>query len=446
MVFSSVTFIYWFIPALFIVYYLTGGRYKNLVLLIFSLLFYFYGDPVYTLLLIGASLSGYIHGRLIERFSKTPLAKGFLVSSIVVGIGLLGFFKYADFFLENLNLVLNRNFVLLRLALPLGISFYTFQVLSYTIDVYKGEVTVQKNVLSFMMYVAMFPQLIAGPIVRYEDVEKEINHRTHSLKDVHYGLRRFIIGLAKKVLIANTLGEVLVHFDAASEVTVLFAWLAAIAFTLQIYFDFSGYSDMAIGLGRMLGFHFPENFKHPYISKSVSEFWRRWHISLGTWFRKYLYIPLGGNRVKTLYWIRNILVVWFLTGFWHGAAWNFILWGTMYGVLLLFEKMIVKDKMKKVPAFLRHAYVMFVVVVGFVLFNANSLSEGLYNIGSLFGVNGLSVFNGEALHYTANYLIIILVGAIGATPLARNLLGTLKRKRRLYKILNWVEPVVMFVL
>ncbi|MBQ9745678.1 MAG: MBOAT family protein, partial [Clostridia bacterium] len=347
MLFSSITFLYYFLPATVVLYFIAPKKLKNTVLLIASLFFYFAGEPVYSVLMVCSSLSGYIHGLLIEKFRGTGFSKAALISSLVVGLGLLGFFKYSDFFIQNMNNIFKTEISLLSVALPIGISFYTFQVLSYTIDLYRGDAKVQKNFFDFTTYVSLFPQLIAGPIVRYATVQDEIEHRTHSFEDIAYGVGRFAIGLGKKILLSNTLAELGVILAGLSQRTVLSYWISAIAFTLQIYFDFSGYSDMAIGLGRVFGFHFLENFDYPYISGSVTEFWRRWHISLGTWFRDYVYIPLGGNRVPKWRWVLNILIVWALTGFWHGAEWNFIIWGLYYGIILLIEKLFLLKALEK---------------------------------------------------------------------------------------------------
>ena len=342
MLFSSVSFLYYFLPIVLALYFLSPWKLKNSVLLLASLFFYFYGEPIYSLLMVISIVSGYLHGLWINYARGSRFAKIPVISSIIFSIGLLVFFKYTDFFIENANGVFKTDISPLNIALPIGISFYTFQILSYTIDVYRNEAKVQKNILSFATYVSLFPQLIAGPIVRYTTIEEELNERTHSVSDVAYGINRFIIGLSKKVLIANTLGELVEKFNNTTGKTVLFYWVAAIAFMLQIYFDFSAYSDMAIGLGRIFGFHFLENFNYPFISKSIAEFWRRWHISLGTWFRDYVYIPMGGNRVSGAKWIRNIIVVWFLTGFWHGAQWNFIIWGLYFALFLSLEKHILR--------------------------------------------------------------------------------------------------------
>ncbi len=390
--------------------------------------------------MIVSIISGYLHGLLIWKFRK--YAKAALVSSIVVSLGMLGFFKYANFFIENVNSLFNISVSLFNVIMPIGISFFTFQVLSYTIDVYRGEAKVQRNFLSFAAYVSLFPQLIAGPIVRYTTVEAELTERKHSFADVSYGINRFIIGLAKKVIIANTLGELGKVFSNTNEKTLLFYWIAAIAFMLQIYFDFSGYSDMAIGLGRIFGFHFLENFNYPYISKSVTEFWRRWHISLGTWFRDYVYIPMGGNRVRGAKWIRNIAIVWFLTGFWHGAQWNFIFWGLFFAVLLVFEKYFIKSILNRLPPLAGHVYLLFVVAVSFVLFNADGLGEAINNIKGMFGMLNVPFLGPETIYYLKSYLFVLIIACIGATPLAANTVKRIINCERGRIVLNAMEPVV----
>lgn len=371
MLFSSVPFLFYFLPAVLLVYFLVPKRAKNGVLLLSSLVFYGWGEPRYLPVMLVSILQGYIFGRLIERFRDTRRAKLFLVLSVLLSLGTLAYFKYADFMIANLNALTGLSAPLLRLALPVGISFYTFQILSYTVDVYRGTVPAQRNFIDLAAYIAMFPQLIAGPIVRYETVEQEIQERHESIDDVAAGLRRFILGLAKKVILANNIAriaETIYAGDSAVYGTTLY-WLAAVAYALQIYFDFSGYSDMAIGLGRMFGFHFLENFDHPYTALSITDFWRRWHISLSTWFRDYVYIPLGGNRVKKSRWIRNILVVWALTGFWHGAQWNFLFWGLYYGLLLLAEKLFLGRLLERLPKAVRWLYTAFFVLIGWVLFD-----------------------------------------------------------------------------
>ena len=369
MIFSSIPFLYYFLPAVLAVYFLTPRRGKNAVLLLASLCFYGWGEPKLLLLMVLTIAVFYLCGLAIgysERYKKA-----WLILSIAVGVSLLGLFKYADFFISSVHAATGMSLPILKLALPAGISVYTFQCLSYTVDVYRGAVKPQKNPISFGAYVALFPQLIAGPIVRYADVARELEERTHSWENVGTGLRRFIVGLSKKVILADNLAMLTKLYRDSTAPSVTFAWLYAIAFTLNIYFDFSGYSDMAIGLGRMFGFHFPENFNYPYLSKSVTEFWRRWHISLGSWFRDYVYIPLGGSRVNRVKWVRNILVVWMLTGLWHGASWNFVLWGLLFAGLLLLEKAV--PGIKRLPGGLGSVYVVFVVMLSFVLFNADSL-------------------------------------------------------------------------
>ena len=329
MVFSSITFLFYFLPIVILVYYLVPRKFKNIILLIASLIFYFYGEPKYTLLMIFSIICTYLLGLLMVKYKK--YSKIFLVSSILINVGILVYFKYINFIIQNINLWLTNKIDFIYVALPIGISFYTFQMISYTVDVYRGQAKVQKNILKLAMYISLFPQLIAGPIVRYSSVEDQLENRKHTFEKFSLGVRRFIIGLGKKVLIANVLGELTSIFLSSNEMSVLYYWLYGISAMLQIYFDFSGYSDMAIGLGKMFGFEFLENFNYPYIATSITDFWRRWHISLSSWFRDYIYIPLGGNRVSKSKWIRNILIVWILTGLWHGAAWNFIFWGLFFG-------------------------------------------------------------------------------------------------------------------
>ena len=391
MLFSSVTFLYYFLPAVLILYFLAPRKLKNTVLLLSSLVFYGWGEPKLLFLMVFTIAMFYFCGLMIGRSETQKGKKLWLTVSIVISIGLLAVFKYADFFIDSVNAVTGLSIPLLRLALPVGISFYTFQSLSYTIDVYRGNVPAQKNPISFGAYVALFPQLIAGPIVRYVDVARELNERTHSWEDFCLGLRRFLVGLGKKILIADNLALLMKIFRESEGKSVLFYWLYAVAFTLNIYFDFSGYSDMAIGLGRIFGFRFIENFNYPYLSKSVTEFWRRWHMSLGSWFRDYIYIPLGGNRVSRGRWVFNILTVWMLTGLWHGAAWNFVLWGLLFGILLMVEKWV--PALQKLPNLLRHGYVLLIVCLSFVLFNADSLSQALSDMGGMFGFAGVPLVN-----------------------------------------------------
>jgi len=418
MLFSSVTFLYYFLPAVLILYFLVPRWMKNTVLLLSSLIFYGWGEPKLLFLMIFTIAMFYCCGLLIGR-SKTQRAKKlWLTVSIVISIGLLAIFKYADFFIDSFNAVTGLSVPLLRLALPVGISFYTFQSLSYTIDVYRGNVPAQKNPISFGAYVALFPQLIAGPIVRYIDVARELNERTHSWEDFCLGLRRFLVGLGKKILVADNFALLMKIFRESEGKSVLFYWLYAVAFMLNIYFDFSGYSDMAIGLGRIFGFKFIENFNYPYLSKSVTEFWRRWHMSLGSWFRDYIYIPMGGNRVSKSRWVFNILTVWMLTGLWHGAAWNFVLWGLLFGILLMVEKWV--PGIQKLPNFLRHGYVLLIVCLSFVLFNAESLSQAVSDMGGMFGFAEVPLVNAESLYYLRSYAPLFLMGIVGATPIVRD--------------------------
>ena len=416
MIFSSIPFLYYFLPLVLLVYFLMPWRGKNAVLLIASLIFYGWGEPKLLGLMVLTIALFYGCGLAIGRAQSQRWKKIWLGVSVVCGVGLLGVFKYADFFVSSLNAVTGLSLPLLKLALPVGISFYTFQCLSYTIDVYRGNVPAQKNPISFGAYVALFPQLIAGPIVRYVDVARELDSRRHSWADVSVGLRRFLVGLGKKVILADNFALLIKLFRESSEPSVLFYWMYAAAFMLNIYFDFSGYSDMAIGLGRIFGFRFCENFDYPYLSKSVTEFWRRWHMSLGSWFRDYVYIPLGGNRVSKRRWVFNILVVWMLTGAWHGAAWNFVLWGLLFAVLLLLEKWM---PLRNLPDVLRHGYVLAVITLSFVLFNAESMAQAGSDFAALFGFGGLPLATAETLYYLKSYGLLFAAACLGATPLPK---------------------------
>ena len=415
MLFSGIPFLYYFLPAVLILYFLVPRKGRNAVLLLSSLLFYAWGEPRYVVLMVASILLFYGYGLAVER-SRRP--KFWLALSVVTGAAMLGLFKYADFAVENFNALTGLSVPLLRLALPIGISFYTFQCMSYVVDVYRRDTKAQRNLIHFGTYVAMFPQLIAGPIVRYVDVEKELAERETTAEDFSEGLFGFLVGLGKKVLIANTLGQLTEIFRDSSEKSVLFCWLYAIAFALHIYFDFSGYSDMAVGLGRIFGFRFPRNFDYPYISGSITEFWRRWHMTLGGWFRDYVYIPLGGNRVSRSRWVVNILAVWMLTGLWHGAAWNFVIWGLFFAAFLLLEKWV--PALRKLPAVLRHGYVLLAVIVSFVIFNAADMGQAASDLGGMFGIQGLPLVTAESVYYLRSYLPVLLIAAVGATPLVRN--------------------------
>ena len=443
MLFSGIPFLYYFLPAVLIVYFLVPRGLKNAVLLLASLLFYAWGEPKYVVLMVLTILLFYGCGLAIGSAKKPGWKKFWLATSVAVSLGLLAVFKYADFFLSSFAAVTGLSVPLLRLTLPIGISFYTFQCLSYTVDVYRGSTPAQKNPVSFGAYVALFPQLIAGPIVRYTDVVRELEGRSHSLEEVSLGLRRFLVGLGKKVLLANNFGQLIQYFRASEEKSQIFYWMYALAFMLHIYFDFSGYSDMAIGLGRIFGFRFPENFDYPYLSRSITGFWRRWHMTLGTWFRDYVYIPLGGNRVSRGRWVCNIFVVWMLTGLWHGAAWNFVLWGLLFAVLLLLEKCV--PRLKNLPGVLAHGYVILVVMLSFVLFNGESLGQVSSDFLGLlgFGVPGVTE---EALYYLRSYGGLFLLGLIGATPLMRDLWRKLEARPGWGKATLVLEPVLLGLL
>ena len=442
MLFSGIPFLFCFLPCVLLVYFIVPQKGRNAVLLAASLFFYGWGEPKFLLFMVFSIVQGYVFARLIGRGRRKKL---FLTLSLVLSFALLGYCKYADFFIENFNAVTGLSLPLLKIALPIGISFYTFQIASYEIDVYRGDVAAQHNFIDFAAYVAMFPQLIAGPIVRYRDIAPQLKERTHSLEAAASGASRFAVGLGKKVLVANVLAQLVSAYKASAEQTALYAWLYAITFTLQIYFDFSGYSDMAIGLGRIFGFSFPENFRYPYIAKSITEFWRRWHMSLGTWFRDYLYIPLGGSRCSRIRHIFNILVVWMATGFWHGAAWNFVFWGLFYAVLLMAEKFFLLPALKK-GRVLPHVYVLLAVTLGFVLFDAASLKDALHQLGTLFGAGTASGLGTEALYMLRSYGVVLALAALGATPLPAMLWKKVQEAKSLAPVLTVAEPLCTFAL
>lgn len=452
MVFSSVVFLFRFLPLFFILYYLAPGRGKNVVLFLGSLFFYAWGEPVYVLLMLFSTVADYIHGRLLERARGKGAAKRVLLSSVLINVSVLCFFKYADFLIGTVNGVTGLSIPLLNLPLPIGISFYTFQTMSYTIDVYRGEAKAQRNFLDFGVYVTMFPQLIAGPIVKYRDVEAWLHKRNLSLEAVGGGMKRFCIGLAKKVLLANSIGELweLVSGMELGGMSMATAWVGILAFGFQIYFDFSGYSDMAIGMGEMLGFHFPENFQYPYISASVTEFWRRWHISLGSWFREYVYIPLGGNRKGRLRQILNILVVWMLTGIWHGAGWNFLLWGLWFALALILEKLFLGKVLDWLPGVVGGLYTMLVVMGGWALFALETPGEILGYLQALTGV-GHSLMDRQALYLGREYGVLLLIAAAASTPLASMAAAELRSRQTglsiaLYRLGEKVLPALLLIL
>ncbi len=422
MVFSSLLFLFRFLPLFLALYFAAPKRLRNTILFIGSLIFYGWGEPVYISLLLFSTLVDFIHGKLVGSFKEKgnlTAAKWVVASSAVINLSLLIVFKYTDFFIRSFNELTGSSVPLLGLALPIGISFYTFQTMSYTIDVYRGEAPVQNNLISFGAYVSMFPQLIAGPIVRYQDIALELNCRQENLEQFALGIRLFIIGLGKKVLLANQTGALWTEISAVlpQERSILMVWIGILAFSFQIYFDFSGYSDMAVGMGHMLGFRFPDNFRYPYISKSITEFWRRWHISLGTWFKEYVYIPLGGNRNGRLLQVRNILIVWLLTGIWHGANLNFLLWGLYFGILLLLEKFVFKNWLNRLPSWIQHIYACLLVIFGWVLFAFEDMNAGFAYLLQMVGGAGLPFCNERTLFLLCGNLILLLISAVGSTPL-----------------------------
>ena len=421
MVFSSTIFLCVYLPLVLLGYYICPKKGRNLFLLIVSLVFYAWGEPKYVFLMIFSILVNYIFGRLMDKNrGRQKRLKLMLVLSVVIDIGLLSVFKYTDFVITNINAIFGSSFDLLNIALPIGISFYTFQAMSYTIDVYRDDVRVQKNLIDFGMYITMFPQLIAGPIVRYADVQDQLAERSVTTADFSEGIMRFVVGLGKKVLLANQMGAVWSDIYAlGGDVSTLMAWTGAIAYTFQIYFDFSGYSDMAIGLGRMFGFKFPENFRYPYQSVSITDFWRRWHITLSTWFKEYLYIPLGGNRRGLARQALNLLIVWSLTGFWHGAGWNFVMWGLYYFVILFIEKLFLLKALDKLPKFFRHVYALLLIIIGWVIFASDDVSVLLPYLGSMFGANG--AIGGMDVYTLLTKAVLLIICCVASTELPKKL-------------------------
>jgi len=445
MLFSSIPFLYYFLPIVLLLYVITPKKLKNLTLLLASLFFYGWGEPKYVFLMLATIVAGYFLGLLIEKFRETPWSKFFIILSAVLFLGALGVFKYADFFIGNFARATGLPVKALGIALPIGISFYTFQLLSYAIDVYRGDAPAQRNFISLAAYITMFPQLIAGPIVRYSDISASLSEREHSVSMTAAGVRLFIIGLAKKILIANVLGELIEAFRASGEKTVLFYWIYAVALCLHIYFDFSGYSDMARGLGKFFGFDFMENFNYPFISKSITEFWRRWHISLGTWFRDYVYIPLGGNRCGKGRHLFNILVVWMLTGFWHGADWNFIIWGLFFAILLAGEKFLWGRAISKSAAISR-IYVILLVIISFIIFDSTNLSDIFVRVGGLFALGGESFSSAETLYNLRSYAPLLAIALLGATPIPKLLFSRFEKTRFGKTFLSVAEPVFLAAL
>nr|WP_122638473.1 MBOAT family O-acyltransferase [Romboutsia sp. Marseille-P6047] len=439
-VFSSIAFIFYFLPLVLICYYLSPYRLRNLVLFIFSLFFYAWGEPLYIFIMIFSIFSDYIHAIIIDKNRGNIKSKIALISSIIINLSLLAFFKYSDFLISIYNNISNNNIPLLNIVLPIGISFYTFQTMSYSIDVYRNEAPVQKNIISLASYITLFPQLVAGPIVRYSDIANDLNNRTHNFDKLYDGVCRFIIGLSKKVILANNLGIIWFNIKSSNynNLSISTAWLGIICFTLQIYFDFSGYSDMAIGLGKMFGFSFLENFNYPYISKSITEFWRRWHMSLGIWFRDYVYIPLGGNRCAKSRWLFNIIVVWFLTGLWHGASFNFILWGLYFGFILILEKLFLLEKLKSLPNIVSHLYVIILILISFVLFDITSFNDVFKYYKAMFNFNNVLI-DKTFLYYLVPNISILIIGILASTPIFKNILSK-------YTIIKFIALVLGLII
>ncbi|MBR0535517.1 MAG: MBOAT family protein [Clostridia bacterium] len=444
MLFSGIPFLYYFLPVVLMLYFAIPKKLKNTVLLISSLVFYGWGEPKYVILMVASIVVGFFSGKLIEAKPAKRDKKLILFASVFINLSFLAYFKYADFFIENFNAITGLGVPLLRIALPIGISFYTFQILSYTVDVYRG-IPAQRNIINLATYITMFPQLIAGPIVRYTDIANQLEKRALCVDRFAEGLRRFIFGLSKKVLVANILGELCDIFRASEDKAVLYYWLYAVAFALHVYFDFSGYSDMAIGLGKILGFDFCENFNYPFISKSATEFWRRWHISLGSWFRDYVYIPMGGNRVSRGRWLFNIFTVWMLTGFWHGAAWTFIIWGLYFAVFLCIEKLFLLKVLEK-SKILNRIYILVVIGISFVIFNATDMGEALEYIKAMLGFGNVPFVSQEFFYYLKSYGVPLLVAFVGATPLCKAVINKLRERNAFEKLINIFEPVVLVVL
>lgn len=444
MVFSSITFLYYFLPCVLVIYFAAPRSTRNLVLLLASLVFYAWGEPKYVMLMAISIGIGYVSGLFIEKYRGRSLSRYITVIAVSACLAHLGFFKYANFFADNINKIAGADVLFIRVALPIGISFFTLQIISYIIDVYRGT-KAQTNLISLAAYISMFPQLIAGPIVRYADIADRLEQRRETFDDVAYGIGRFILGLGKKVLIANVLGEFCDVFQSSTDKSVAFFWLYAIAYALHVYFDFSGYSDMAIGLSRFFGFRFLENFNYPFTSKSATEFWRRWHISLGSWFRDYVYIPLGGNRKGKGRWLTNIFVVWMLTGFWHGAAWNFMIWGLLFGVVLVIEKLWLQPYLERSKVWSR-IYIWIVLLCSFVIFGAADMGQAIDYLGSMFGLGAYPLVSAECLYYLRSYGFVILMALAGATPLVRNAVVRLTASKSTSKLLAIAEPLALLLI
>ena len=451
MLFCSLLFLFRFLPAVLVIYFITPKKFKNLVLFISSLIFYAWGEPVYVVLMLFSTVVDYVSGRMVGFYQdkdQRGKAKLWVAISMVINLALLGFFKYGDFVVNNINHIFGTSIQALNLGLPIGISFYTFQTMSYTIDVYRKEAEVQKNIISFGTYVTLFPQLIAGPIVRFQTIAKQLNERVHTLKQCSYGITRFMTGLGKKVLLANNIGLVWSEISKyeAGELSMLTAWIGIIAFAFQLYFDFSGYSDMAIGLGEIFGFRFLENFNYPYMSKSITEFWRRWHISLGTWFREYVYIPLGGNRKGITRQIINIFIVWFLTGLWHGASWSFVIWGVYFGIFLVLEKVFLLKVLDKIPRVFSRIYTLIVVLISWAIFIYDDIAIGTDYLKTMFGMGQAGIVDNTALYILLSNIVLFIVLLIGSTNLpSRMTLAILGNRKTLYTVFQTSFIIVVFI-
>ena len=441
MVFSGLPFIYFFLPVALLLGVLLPVKWRNLALLVLSLFFYAFGEPRFLPLLMLAAVSSWAFGLLAEKMRGHRLYRLPLILNCIISLGLLAYFKYADFVLGTLR-SLGTNVSLLHIALPIGISFYTFQAMSYVVDVTRGDVPAERSLIDFAAYLTFFPQLIAGPIVRYSDVREQMKVKNISAELFSSGAVRFCVGLGKKVIVANVLAECTADFAAAEEQSVLFYWLYALCNALNIYFDFSGYSDMAIGLGRMFGFEFPENFRYPFISLSAAEFWRRWHITLGTWFRDYVYIPLGGSRCSVPKQIRNLLVVWALTGLWHGAAWNYVLWGAYFGALLIMERLFLARLLNRAPRVIAHIYVLFAVIFSFLIFSSASPSDAVHQFCGMLGLNGVPLWNTESLYALNGCGVILLCAIIGAMPTVPKLVSLLNTKKSGACVCDILRPII----
>ena len=449
MLFSSSVFIFIFLPLVLFLYYISGKKIRNYILLLASLIFYAWGGVNYLKILMVSILINYIFGLLIDKtVDRSHLRKFILILGIILNLALLFYYKYYDFFIENINNILNMNLELKRIVLPIGISFFTFQGMSYIIDIYRNDGKVNKNIFSVALYISFFPQLVAGPIIKYKTIDEQIRVRKESIDYFSYGINRFVIGLGKKIIISDMLGAIsnnIFLLANSSGIDMITAWIGAICYTLQIYFDFSGYSDMAIGLGHLFGFKFPENFNYPYISRSITEFWRRWHISLSTWFKEYLYIPLGGNRRGNVYF--NLFVVFLVTGLWHGASWNFVIWGLWHGMFMIIERVIRNENWyKKIPSFIKIFITLFIVIIGWVLFKATTLEEGLKYLSIMFGLSNFSNITFEYTYFISRkFIVLIIIGIIASTPILKKIFNRY-RDIKVFELIKTILIILLFII